>query len=88
MQQTVGIEPVILGTTAFGGTGGAVGVSRPIIQNLGPGDLYLDFSSAVAIGSGVKLIPNERLEFGGRLAQALYVVASQAATDVRFIDAG
>lgn len=104
MQQTVGTEPVLLGDERTMGEDHEPespsmsphhrvetipGVSRPVIQNLGPGDLYVDFDPEVAVGTGLKLEPEGApLEFSQRVTHALYVVASEDGTDVRFIDAG
>ena len=103
MQQTVGTTPVLLGDEQSMGEDHEPNspsmdphyqaevipaLSRPVIQNLGPGDLYLDFVPDVAVGTGFKLEPEgPALEFSQRIARALYAVAS-ADTDVRFIDAG
>lgn len=75
---------VIVGTTPHA----LVEVTRnqtPVIQNLGPGDLYLDFSSTVAVGNGLKVVPDGSYEFLHDLPGRLYLVASQASTDVRIL---
>jgi hypothetical protein len=63
--------------------------SRPVIQNLGPGDIYLDTDGDVDANSGLKLIPNAVYEFPTPGADSnIWVVASEADTDVRVIEAG
>ena len=63
--------------------------SRPVIQNLGPGDIYLDTDGDVDENSGLKLPVNAVYEFptAGSLS-LIYLVATEADTDVRIIQMG
>jgi len=86
MQQTVGTTPVLLGPENTMGEDNRVmsGFRRALIQNLGPGDLYLDYREDVSSSDGFQLVPDaEPIELPG--VRPVYAVAS-ADTDVRFID--
>jgi hypothetical protein len=87
MQQTVGTTPVHLGDRRFGTTGEQFGLARPIVQNLGTGDLYLDFDPEVSDATGLKLEVGDIVEFQSRVGSKLYAVSDSSA-DVRVIDAG
>lgn len=87
MQQTVGTTPVLLGVERTMGEEGEVmsGFRRALVQNLGPGDVYLDYRSDVSVNDGFQLTPDaDPIELPGM--KPVYVVASQVDTDVRFID--
>lgn len=63
--------------------------SRPVIQNLGPGDVYLDTDGDVDADSGMKLAVGAVYEFPTSGATSdIWVVATQADTDVRVIEVG
>lgn len=77
---------ILVGTTAVQIP---VDRSRPVIQNLGPGDLYLDTDGDVDANSGLKLIPTAVYEFPvAGAGMNVWVVATQASTDVRVIEIG
>ena len=63
--------------------------SRPVIQNLGPGNVYLDTDGDVDEDSGLKLVPNAVYEFPtvGSYSN-VWIVSDQADTDVRVIEVG
>lgn len=63
----------------------------PVIQNLGPGVLYIDADPAVSATSGFVLDVGSVYEYPRDLAVAagaVYAVASQANTDVRILVVG
>lgn len=61
---------------------------RPVIQNLGPGDLYIDTDPNVTTGNGVKIVVDGSYEFSEDPRKTVYAVASLAATDVRVMVVG
>lgn len=64
--------------------------SRPVIQNLGPGTIYVDTDGDVSASDGLKLVPNAVYEFpaaGGNSA-GIYIVSDTADTDVRVVGVG
>lgn len=65
------------------------GRTRPVIQNLGPGDVYIDTEGSVTASSGLKLPVGSVYEFptAGTLDD-IWIVASEAGTDVRVIKVG
>lgn len=79
---TVGTTPVVLDQ--------ATGRGRPIIQNLGPGNVYFDSEPTVTASTGIRLVPGAAFEFatGVGVETGLSVVADQANTDVRVIVMG
>lgn len=63
----------------------------PVIQNLGPGNLYFDFDAAVSASTGFKLEVGMVYEFPRDLSLAgpkLYFIADAANTDVRMLVVG
>lgn len=78
MLYLVGIEPLALGP---------FGRARPIIQNIGPGDVYLDTDQEASTSSGLRIKPGEALSFSGPAATetGIWLVASEANTDVRVV---
>lgn len=65
--------------------------ATPVVQNLGPGNLYVDHDSAVSAATGFKLVPNSVYEWPHDLSQAtgdIYMVADAASTDVRILVVG
>lgn len=77
---------ILLGTTAQNIRGDR---SLPVIQNLGPGTVYLDTDGDVDATSGLKIDPGAVYEFpisGGNMG--IWIVASEANTDVRVIELG
>lgn len=79
---------MLVGTSAV-----SLGVAQsvtPVIQNLGPGNLYLG-NSAVATSTGFKITPGSAYEFPRHLSYgvgALWAVADQVNTDVRILQIG
>ncbi len=64
--------------------------SRPLIQNLGPGNVYVDTDGDVDAASGFKMVPNSVYEFptSGASSVGIWVVADAANTDVRVVGMG
>lgn len=96
MQQTIGTTPVPLGpgltlTDRDYRTGEdtveTIGLGRPLIQNLGPGVLYVDLDEGVAVGTGLRVAVDAMVELPA-LRGVLYGVADAASTDVRLLDVG
>lgn len=63
---------------------------RPIIQNLGPGDLYVNTDEPATLDNGIRLLPGEAMQFLTPSAQeaGIWVIATQTDTDVRIISVG
>lgn len=81
MKLTVGVAAVPLGLE---------GTVTPVIQNLGPGDLYLG-GADVTVADGFKLAPNAVYEYPRDLGQGagkIHLVSSMANTDVRVLVVG
>jgi hypothetical protein len=57
----------------------------PIIQNLGPGVVYLDTRSNVSTGTGLQVAVNSAYEWPTDVTSAVYAVADVADTDVRIM---
>ena len=84
-------EKVTVGTTAVKLDFGPA--DRPVIQNLGSGDLYFGPTSAVTANSGIKLSVGMGYEFPNVLKNIagwpeVWVIASAAGTDVRVANVG
>jgi hypothetical protein len=82
MKQTVGTTAVKLPVSAS---------QTPVIQNLGPGIVYLDGAGTVAAGTGLKLPVGAVYEVPRDLSSGsgeLWLVADAASTDVRFLVVG
>lgn len=65
--------------------------SRPIVQNLGPGILWLGTGSTDLANLGIKLPVNAVYELPAELAQGpgkIYLLATDANCDVRIINVG
>jgi hypothetical protein len=78
---------VTVGTTAVKIP--APGRARPIIQNLGPGTIYLDTLKTVASSTGLVLSVGTIYEFpvsGGH--SDIWVISDAANTDVRVVGVG
>lgn len=63
----------------------------PVVQNLGPGKVYLDTVSTVTTANGLELEVGDVYEFPHDLSQAgggVYAIADQANTDVRLMVVG
>lgn len=62
----------------------------PIIQNLGPGVIYMDTVDTVTTANGVRLAVGNTYEYPGdmRLAGPLFLISDQANTDVRVMVVG
>jgi hypothetical protein len=84
MQMTVGTAAVAVGTTEARDSYQSGQVV--VLQNLGPGDIYVDFANTVTAANGFKISVNGAYEFP-RTAneQEIYVIASVADTDVRVL---
>lgn len=78
-----------VGTSAVNVTG-VSGRGRPIIQNLGPGDIFFDSEPGVTADTGVMLPVGAAYEFSGTISSetGLSVIATEADTDVRVIVMG
>jgi hypothetical protein len=76
-----------VGTSAAELSGGRI-AGVVFVQNLGPGALYIDADPAVASTTGVKLAVNATWQSPEPVAVVgghLYIIADQAATDVRYL---
>lgn len=82
MQQDVGTIPMDI--TAF------IGRVRPVIQNLGPGDLYVDTDTEASIEGSIKIAVGVIWEFQAAIGEGdtLSLVATQEDTDVRLMGMG
>lgn len=62
----------------------------PIIQNLGPGDLFLNTDEPVTLENGIRLLEGEAMQFMTQSAQeaGIWLVATEEDTDVRIISIG
>lgn len=80
MQVTVGVTATPL---VFGGG------DTPLIQNLGPGTVYLGRDDTVTAGSGIQLGVGAAYEFPSDLgvsgSSTVYLVSDAAGTDVRYM---
>lgn len=80
MQVTVGTTVTPLG---FGGG------DTPLIQNLGPGTVYMGRDDTVTVGNGVRLGVGDAYEFpsdlGASGSSTVYLVSDAAGTDVRYM---
>jgi hypothetical protein len=69
-----------------------VGRGRPVIQNLGPGNVYLGTEETEADpDAGFKIVPNGGFEFStaaGFEAGGVWIASDAADTDVRVISVG
>ena len=66
---------------------------RPVLQNLGAGDIYFGSTSDVTANNGIKLTINMGYEFPNTLSQIpgwseVWVIASEAGTDLRIANVG
>lgn len=66
------------------------GPATPIIQNLGPGKVYLGDSDAVTAADGLQLEVNGKitLSTGSSSAGPIWLIADAADTDVRVVTLG
>lgn len=79
---TVGVTPVEVPRS---------GPGRPVIQNLGPGTVYLDTDNdGVTTGDGLRLEPGDAFEFthAASYETGVWLVSDTADTDVRVIVMG
>lgn len=79
MKLTVGTTPVRLPVEG-----------APVLQNLGPGVLYMDSVPDVDVNTGIRVPVNQAYEFVKKLdltSGALFLVATQS-TDVRYMEVG
>lgn len=71
----------------------ASGMQRPVIKNLGPGNIGLDTTDAVTVAdASIYLAPDESYEFPTDVYHSgwskIYAISDQATTDVRFAEVG
>lgn len=86
MKMIVGTDPVLIDTSDAYPDRGASG-QTVLIQNLGPGTVYADFAENPL--DGIRLAASgDAWEFQRAAGQELYVVASEADTDVRVVAVG
>lgn len=79
---TVSTTPVPLNLTAYadrGPTGRVV-----VVQNLGPGNLFLDAVNTVAPSTGIKIAVGGGYEIADYKGGPIFIVADAASTDVRY----
>jgi hypothetical protein len=62
--------------------------ATPVIQNLGPGVLYLDTDETVTTATGLKIDVGSAYEFPRDVDRSVFMVASVASTDVRIMVVG
>jgi hypothetical protein len=65
--------------------------ARPIVQNLGPGTIYLNTSSQNVVSSGIKMEPMAVYEFPTSLVEGagdLWFEATGDVCDVRILNVG
>lgn len=70
---------------------GFTGTQQPIIQNLGPGNLYIGTSNADLSNNGLYLPAGAVYEFPATLVEGagtIWLLADVADTDVRIINVG
>jgi len=82
MNLTVGTTAVSLGLDSQ---------STPVIQNLGPGVVYMDNTEDVTTATGLRLAVGDTYEFFRDLNQAggeIFLVSDTAGTDVRIMVVG
>lgn len=78
---------VIVGTTAQSITG--LDRAGRVIQNLGPGDLYVDTDAEATTTGGLKIAVGEAISLGAGSSETIIsLVASAADTDVRVVRMG
>lgn len=78
---------VILGTTKQAVA--ASGRNRLLIQNLGPGNVFLDTEGTVTATAGLKIEPGAVYEFPTASADDdVYIISDTANTDVRIVRLG
>lgn len=63
------------------------GRGRPVIQNLGPGNVYFDSDPGVTTTTGLKIAPEAAYEFSSAsaLEKGISLIADAANTDVRVV---
>ena len=71
---------------SVGGTAQNLGSSGKLIQNLGPGDLYLQASSAVTTGTGLKVVSGSAVSTSYNNG-GIWAISS-GTSDVRILDSG
>jgi hypothetical protein len=64
------------------------GADRPLVQNLGPGTVYLGRSATNLVATGIQLEDGDGFEFGtlDNAGGELWVIAVGESADVRVID--
>ncbi len=77
----------IVGTSAQKVVAG--GRQRPVIQNLGPGVIYLDTGGTVTVSTGLRIPVGAVYEFPTSGSEDdIWIIATEADTDVRVIEIG
>ena len=67
------------------------GSQMPVIQNLGPGTLYVGSSASNLVSNGLKLVPNSAYEYPRTLVEGpgkVFIQASGGNCDVRIQNVG
>lgn len=64
--------------------------SRPVIQNLGPGTVYLETDGDVDVDNGFQIVPGAVYEFPspGARSKGVWVMADTDGTDIRVVGMG
>jgi hypothetical protein len=64
--------------------------SRPVVQNLGPGTVYLETDGDVDIDNGFQIAPGAVYEFpsSGAGSRGIWIMADVSDTDVRVVGMG
>lgn len=65
-----------------------IGEGRPLVQNLGPGKVYLDTDEDVSTETGFELAVGAAFEFAedSNITAAVYVVSDSANTELRIVN--
>lgn len=81
-KQIVSTTPVSLNLSTYADRGPTGQVL--VIQNLGPGAVFMDASNTVAPSTGIKIPVNGAYEFLDWRGGSLFIVSDAADTDVRY----
>lgn len=60
----------------------------PVIQNLGPGVLYVDVDAEVTADSGLRIPVDTAYEWPRDITKSIYAISDMAGTDVRILLVG
>lgn len=86
MKQLVGTTAVAVDLSDYTDVGKAG--QTVMIQNLGPGNVYLDAVDSVATDTGIKIGIGGGWEISNWTGGSIYLVADLASTDVRVVAVG